>query len=55
MSDKVKSLLEIMFYTGTVNSRQKMIAQQMYADLAERERCGELKQKEIPKLTTISN
>jgi len=32
-----------------------MTAQQMHVDLVERERCGELKQEEIPKLTTISN
>ena len=33
MMAEVKRLLEIMFHTGTANSRQKMNAQQMHEEL----------------------
>jgi len=44
-----------MFHTGTANSRQKMTAQQMQANLLERVENGEIEADEVPKVSTIAN
>jgi len=52
---RVKQLLEVMFYTGTANPRQKMSAQQMRTNLLERVKSNEIEVDEVPKVTTIAN
>ncbi|PKK56406.1 hypothetical protein RhiirC2_721882, partial [Rhizophagus irregularis] len=55
MTAEVKRLLEIMFYTGTANLRQKMNAQQMHEELLQRVHQGELSEGDVPKVSTIQN
>ena len=55
MTAEVKHLLEIMFYTGTANLRQKMNAQQMHEELLQRVQKGELCEENILKVPTIQN
>jgi len=53
MSPKVKSLLEIMFHTGTLNPNHKMNAEGMHEELLERARQGELEEDELPKISRL--
>jgi DNA-directed RNA polymerase subunit H (RpoH/RPB5) len=55
MSPKVKSLLEIMFHTGTLNPNHKMSAESMHEELLKRTRQGELEEDELPKISTIAH
>jgi len=55
ISPKVRSLLEIMFHTGTVNPNQKMTAENMHEELSERVEYGALEEEEIPKISSIAN
>lgn len=55
MSPKVKSLLGVMFHTGTINPNQKMTAENMHEELLERVEDGELEEGEIPKISTIAH
>ncbi|RHZ70242.1 hypothetical protein Glove_274g30 [Diversispora epigaea] len=52
---EIKSLLECMFHTGTINPRQKMSAQEMREELLQRESIGEISMENIPKESTIAN
>ncbi|RIB04857.1 hypothetical protein C2G38_2221234 [Gigaspora rosea] len=51
MSEQVKKLLENMFHTGTVNSNQKLSAQQMREELLQHVQNGELEESDVPKVT----
>jgi hypothetical protein len=55
MTAEVKRLLEIMFYIGTANPRQKMSPQQMHEELLEWVQKGELHEEDVPKVPTIQN
>ncbi|CAG8617499.1 10531_t:CDS:2, partial [Cetraspora pellucida] len=48
-------LLKNMFHTGTVNSNQKLSAQQMCEELLQCVQHGELEESDVPKVTTIQN
>ncbi|CAG8615058.1 5253_t:CDS:1, partial [Scutellospora calospora] len=55
MTEQIKSLLEIMFHTGTTNLQQKISAQQMHEDLILRAAYSEIEADNISKITTIAN
>ncbi|CAG8520824.1 4718_t:CDS:2 [Scutellospora calospora] len=55
ITEQIKSLLEIMFYTSTANSQQKISAQQIHEDLILCVAYSKIKADNIPKITTIVN
>lgn len=55
LSPNVKSLLENMLHTGTMNPNLKMNAKDMHEELLERMHQGELREEELPKVSTIAN
>ncbi|RHZ85234.1 hypothetical protein Glove_69g37 [Diversispora epigaea] len=52
---EIKSLLECMFHTETINPRQKISAQEMREELLRRESRREINMENIPKESTIAN
>jgi len=55
MTAEVKQLLETMFHMGIANPRQKMNPQQMREELLQRVPKGELREEDVPKISTIQN
>ena len=53
MTKKIKSLLELFFLNGNLNSRNKLTAQEMHDELLKYVESEEIEEQDIPKLSTI--
>ncbi|CAG8668792.1 44590_t:CDS:2 [Gigaspora margarita] len=55
ITEQIKELLMIIFYTSTANSRLKMNANEMHEELLKKVSEGEISKNDIPKISTIAN
>ncbi|CAG8685770.1 13891_t:CDS:2, partial [Gigaspora rosea] len=55
MTKQIRSLLENMFYAGTVDNNNKISGEEMYEKLLKRAQRDEFDQNDIPKVSTINN
>ncbi|RGB30606.1 hypothetical protein C1646_817818 [Rhizophagus diaphanus] len=50
---KVKSLLELFFLNGNINSQDKLNAQEMHDELLKYVKTEEIEEQDVPKVSTI--
>ncbi|CAG8809850.1 10783_t:CDS:2, partial [Gigaspora margarita] len=55
ISPKIRLLLEGYFLAGNINKSDRYTAEDMHNELVQRAKDGEIKIKEVPKVTTIQN
>lgn len=55
LTEQVKGLLGVMFHARETNSKLKMNAAEMHAELLRHAHQGEIQQHNIPKVSTIAN